>query len=320
MGKGTHIQYKEVNFIVIINKRTTKLAANAHNSIHLKRSKNKSSSVDTDSDGSVDLDALIAEGSDLESGEIQLNDDGLDDGDDNFWRVDPAELERHLTPSTSPLPRHSPDPPALNSLMASKEYEDDEINVIDMSLNTQITPILKPVSSLPVPSPYPTLSGRKSGILADLPKIAFSAHFGPSPLFPTFLRASSIEDPDEYETMSNGSYTSVHSTGSAKSGALGIQRPSTITAPGRDSHSSTPTPQRSRSLSVVSDSSTEESTTSSVGTCPRSMSRVSNSSTNDALVRSSASHIMSPRSRPLSRAGSHIGTPKSSNISTGSQN
>ncbi|RIA92780.1 hypothetical protein C1645_46399 [Glomus cerebriforme] len=70
----------------------TKNKGERNNSIHLKRSKNKSSSVDTDSDGSVDLDALIAEGSDLESGEIQLNDDGLDDGDDNFWRVDPAEV------------------------------------------------------------------------------------------------------------------------------------------------------------------------------------------------------------------------------------
>ena len=62
------------------------------NSIHLKRSKNKTSFADTDSDGSVDLDALIAGGSDLESGEIQLNDDGLDDGDDDFWKVDPAEV------------------------------------------------------------------------------------------------------------------------------------------------------------------------------------------------------------------------------------
>ncbi|RIA98042.1 hypothetical protein C1645_813261 [Glomus cerebriforme] len=232
----------------------------------------------TDSDGSVDLDALIAE-------------------------VDPAELERHLTPSTSPLPRHSPDPPALNSLvnitgmiaeedenlsdtplevdgqeaddimnsfsnangfdMASKEYEDDEINEFDISLDTQITPILKPVY---VPSPYSTLSGRKSGIPAGLPKTAFSAHFGPSLLSPTSSRASSIGDPDEYETMSNGSYTSVRSTGSANRVGSHVGSPSRIATPSRaDSHFSTPTPQRSRSLSVVSDSSTEENTTSSVG-------------------------------------------------------
>src|SRR5688572_18395267 len=159
--------------------------------------------------------------------------------------------------------------------MGSKE--DDEINEIDMSLDTQITPILKPVSPSPAPSPYPTLSGGKPGIPAGLSKTAFSAHFGPSPLSPTSSRASSVGDPDEYETMSNGS---VRSAGSAKSGVSGMRRPSTITglrspsrvsshigspsriaAPGRaDSHSSTPTPQRSRSLSVVSDSSTEEST------------------------------------------------------------
>jgi hypothetical protein len=242
--------------------------------------------------------------------------------------------------------------------MVSKEDEDDEINEIDMSLDTQITPILKPVSPSPAPSPHPTLSGEKSGIPAGLSKTAFSAHFG-SPLSPTSSRASSVGDPDEFETMSNGS---VRSASSAKSGASGMRRPSTITglrspsrisshvspsriaAPGRaDSHSSTPTPQRSRSLSVVSDSSTEESTTSSVGaTSPSRIAsptrglhmsmynmqsisgstrqrRVSNSSTDDTLTRSSVSHIASPRARPLSRAGSNTGTPKSSNISTGSQ-
>jgi hypothetical protein len=253
--------------------------------------------------------------------------------------------------------------------MGSKEaeYEDDEINEIDMSLDKQITPIIKPVSPSPVPSPCPTLSGGKPGIPAGLSKTAFSAHFVSSPLSPTSSRASSVGDPDEYETMSNGSYTSVRSTGSAKSGASGIRRPSTINglrspsrvgshatspsriaAPGRvDSHSSTSTPQRSRSMSAVSDSSTEESTTSSVGaispsriasptrglhmsmynmsqsmisgTRPRSMSRVSNSSADDVLARSTTSHIAAPRARPLSRAGSQIGTPKSSNISTGSQ-
>lgn len=62
------------------------------NSIQIKQSKNKSSYEDTDSDGSIDLDAIIANGSDLESGEIQLTDDGLDDGDENFWSVDPAEV------------------------------------------------------------------------------------------------------------------------------------------------------------------------------------------------------------------------------------
>ncbi|CAB4422372.1 unnamed protein product [Rhizophagus irregularis] len=368
-----------------------------NNSIHIKQAKNKASYEDTDSDGSIDLDAIIANGSDLESGEIQLTDDGLDDGDENFWSVDPAELERHITPSTSPLPPDLHSTPILISMIAEEdenlsdtplevdgqeaddinengfdmgskeaEYEDDEINEIDMSLDTQITPIIKPVSPSPVPSPYPTLSGGKPGIPAGLPKTAFSAHFG-SPLSPTSSRASSVGDPDEYETMSNGSYTSVRSTNSAKSGASGIRRPSTITglrspsrvgshvtspsriaAPGRvDSHSSTSTPQRSRSMSAVSDSSTEESTTSSVGaispsriasptrglhmsmynmsqsmtsgTRPRSMSRVSNSSADDVLARSSASHIAAPRARPLSRAGSHIGTPKSSNISTGSQ-
>ncbi|GBB89009.1 hypothetical protein RclHR1_15640007 [Rhizophagus clarus] len=369
-----------------------------NNPIHIKQSKNKTSYEDIDSDGSIDLDAIIANGSDLESGEIQLTDDGLDDGDENFWSVDSAELERHITPSTSPLPPDLLSTPILISMIAEEdenlsdtplevdgqeaddinengfdmgskeaEYEDDEINEIDMSLDTQITPIIKPVSPSPVPSPYPTLSGGKSGIPAGLPKTAFSAHFGPSPLSPTSSRASSVGDPDEYETMSNGSYTSVRSTGSAKSGASGIRRPSTVTGlrspsrvgshvtspsriatPGRvDSHSSTSTPQRSRSMSVVSDSSTEESTTSSVGaispsriasptrglhmsmynmtqsmtsgTRPRSMSRVSNSSTDDVLARSSASHIATPRVRPLSRAGSQIGTPKSSNISAGSQ-
>ncbi|CAG8573256.1 12352_t:CDS:2 [Funneliformis caledonium] len=357
-------------------------------SIHLTRSKNKTS-VDTDSDCSVDLDALIAEGSDLESGEIQLNDDGLDDGDDDFWKIDPAEFEKHLTPSTSPLRRPSPDPhgtPTLSPLvnvtgpiaeddenlsdtplevdgqeaddimnsfsnsngfdMDSKGAEyDDETNEIDMSLDTQITPILKPISPSPAPSPAPTLSGGKSGIPSGLPKTAFSAHFGPSPLSPTSSRASSVGDPDECETTSNGSYTSVRSASSAKSGASGIRRPSTVTGlrspsrigsriatPGRvDSHSSIPTSQRPRSSSALSDSSTEESTTSSVGATspsriasptrglhmsmynmtqsmpgsarPRSMSRVSNSS--------AESHIASPGSRPLSRAGSV--TPKSSN-------
>ncbi|CAI2173466.1 4777_t:CDS:2 [Funneliformis geosporum] len=385
----------EGNIIDITLNGGSKMESNVEiNSIHSKRSKNKTS-VDTDSDCSVDLDALIAEGSDLESGEIQLNDDGLDDGDDEFWKIDPAE---HLTPSTSPLRRPSPDPhgtPTLSPLvnvtgpiaeddenlsdtplevdgqeaddimnfsnsngfeMDSKGAEyDDEINEIDMSLDTQITPILKPISPSPAPSPAPTLSGGKPGIPSGLPKTAFSAHFGPSPLSPTSSRASSVGDPDECETTSNGSYTSVRSAGSAKSGASGIRRPSTVTGlrspsrigshsriatPGRvDSHSSIPTSHRPRSLSAVSDSSTEESTTSSVGATspsriasptrgfhmsmynmtqsmsgsvrPRSMSRVSNSSADDVLVRSSASHIVSPGSRPLSRAGSV--TPKSSN-------
>ncbi|CAG8841266.1 15437_t:CDS:2, partial [Racocetra persica] len=75
----------------------------------IKRPKDKAS-ADSDTDGSVDLDALIAEGSDLDSNAIQLNDDGLDDGDDSFWKIDPAELEKHLSPSTTPLRRPSPDP------------------------------------------------------------------------------------------------------------------------------------------------------------------------------------------------------------------
>ncbi|CAG8805195.1 1243_t:CDS:2 [Gigaspora margarita] len=373
----------------------------------IKYSKDKNSSADSDTDGSVDLDALIAAGSDLDSSAIQLNDDGLDDGDDSFWKIDPAELERHLSPSTTPLRRPSPDPqntPTLVSLamsnrpvsMIAEEEEnlsdtpleidgqeaddilntfsnpggfdmelknDDEEDQIDMSLDTQITPILKPVSPSPVPSPYPTLSGGKSGIPTGLPKTAFSPHFGPSPLSPTSSRASSVADPDEYETMSNGSYTSVRSAGSAKSGTSGIRKPSNtsglrapsrtgvhVTSPSRmafpgrvDSHTSIPSPGRQRSLSVVSNSSTEESTTSSVdatspsriasptrgvriyspmshaitggGTRPRSVSRISNSSAESSATNASTTGV-----RPLNKAGSNIGTPKISSISSGIPN
>ncbi|CAG8833550.1 19336_t:CDS:2, partial [Racocetra persica] len=240
---------------------------------------------------------------------------------------------------------------------------DDEEDQIDMSLDTQITPILKPVSPSPVPSPYPTLSGGKSGIPTGLPKTAFSPHFGPSPLSPTSSRASSVADPDEYETMSNGSYTSVRSAGSAKSGTSGIRRPSNTsglrapsragshtTSPSRmvlptrvDSHTSIPSPGRQRSLSVVSNSSTEESTTSSVdavspsriasptrgvriyspmsqaitggGTRPRSISRISNSSAESFTTNASTSGV-----RSLNKAGSNIATPKISNINSGIPN
>ncbi|CAG8503909.1 1890_t:CDS:2, partial [Scutellospora calospora] len=370
----------------------------------IKCSKDKtSSSADSDTDGSVDLDALIAEGSDLESSAIHLNDDGLDDGDDNFWKIDPAELERHLSPSTTPLRRPSPDPQSIPSLVslamstrpvsmiAEEEEElsdtplevdgqeaddilntfsnsngfhiDDEEHQIDMSLDTQITPILKPISPSPAPSPSPTLSGGKSGIPTGLPKTAFSPHFGPSPLSPTSSRASSVADPDEYETMSNGSYTSVRSAGSAKSATSGIRRPSNtsglrapsragshVSSPSRmvlpsrvDSHTSIPPPGRQRSLSIVSNSSTEESTTSSVGaaspsriasptrgvriynpmsqtitgggTRPRSVSRISNSSAESSATNASTTGV-----RSLSRAGSNIGTPKISNIGSGIPN
>ncbi|CAG8724546.1 3334_t:CDS:2, partial [Cetraspora pellucida] len=366
----------------------------------IKRPKDKTSFADSDTDGSVDLDALIAEGSDLDSNAIQLNDDGLDDGDDSFWKIDPAELEKHLSPSTTPLRRPSPDPQITPTLaisnrpvsMIAEEDEnlsdtpleidgqeaddifnpggydmesknDDEEDQFDMSLDTQITPILKPISPSPVPSPYPTLSGGKSGIPTGLPKTAFSPHFGPSPLSPTSSRASSVADPDEYETMSNGSYTSVRSAGSAKSGTSGIRRPSNTsglrapsragshaTSPSRmalpnrvDSHTSIPSPGRQRSMSVMSNSSTEESTTSSVdavspsriasptrgvriyspmsqtitsgGTRPRSISRISNSSAESSATNASTSGI-----RSLNKAGSNIASPKISNVNSGIPN
>ncbi|CAG8744401.1 6876_t:CDS:2, partial [Dentiscutata heterogama] len=107
----------------------------------IKHSKDKTSSADSDTDGSVDLDALIAEGSDLDSNAIQLNDDGLDDGDDNFWKIDPTELERHLSPSTTPLRRPSPDPqstPTLVSLAISNRpvsmIAEEEENLSDTPL------------------------------------------------------------------------------------------------------------------------------------------------------------------------------------------
>ena len=48
--------------------------------------------VDADSDGSVDLDALIAQGSDLDSSGINLEIDGVNDDDDDFWKVDSSEV------------------------------------------------------------------------------------------------------------------------------------------------------------------------------------------------------------------------------------
>ncbi|CAG8541780.1 2590_t:CDS:2 [Acaulospora morrowiae] len=353
---------------------------NLHSTIsRIKRSKIKSASADYDSDGSIDLDVLIAENSDLDTGSMQLNDDGLNDDDDNFWNIDTSELERHLTPSTTPLRLPSPDPQAASTMfsasrpfsMIAEEDEnlsdtplevdgqevDDILNTFSNSNGFNCTPILKPSSPSPVPSPFPSLSGGKPGIPVGMPKTVFASHFSPSPLSPTSSRASSVGDPDEYETMSNGSYTSVRSASSIKSGASGIRRPSTTTglrAPSRaGSHMTVSsrittnrvdqnTPVRPRSMSVVSNSSTEESTTSSRGaTSPsriaspthglhmsmysisqsrsgtnngrtRSMSRISNSSADDVLVRPTSNGSSNMRS--LSRAGSHIGTIKSPGV------
>ncbi|CAG8524260.1 12620_t:CDS:2 [Cetraspora pellucida] len=340
----------------------------------IKRPKDKPSFADSDTDGSVDLDALIAEGSDLDSNAIQLNDDGLDDGDDNP-QITPtlsisnrpvsmiAEEDENLSDTPLEIDGQEADDIFNPGGYDMESKNDDEEDQFDMSLDTQITPILKPISPSPVPSPYPTLSGGKSGIPTGLPKTAFSPHFGPSPLSPTSSRASSVADPDEYETMSNGSYTSVRSAGSAKSGTSGIRRPSNTsglrapsragshaTSPSRmalpnrvDSHTSIPSPGRQRSMSVISNSSTEESTTSSVdavspsriasptrgvriyspmsqtitsgGTRPRSISRISNSSAESSATNASTSGI-----RSLNKAGSNIASPKISNVNSGIPN
>ncbi|CAG8594363.1 3501_t:CDS:2 [Paraglomus brasilianum] len=351
--------------------------------------------ADADSDGSVDLDALIAQGSDLDSSGINLEIDGVNDDDDDFWKVDSSELEKHLTPSTSPLRQLSPDPqnvPAMALFQRSRpevieeeedlsdtilavddqevddlwdssadthnyELESKEEDEFDRSLDTQITPVLKPISSpSPSPSPRPSLSGGKSGIPTGLPRPGFAPHFGGFPLSPNSSRASSNADPDEFETLSNGSHTSVRSTSSSKSGASSIRRPSTtmgIRAPSRigshgaispsrigsPNYSGIATPSRSRSMSIVSNSSAEESTTSSAGgahspiriasptrglrthqgipsgiptgTRPRSRSRVSTSSTDEVLTRPAS--VAGTPIRPLNRASTQIGT-KTSNI------
>ncbi|RHZ49945.1 hypothetical protein Glove_508g7 [Diversispora epigaea] len=366
----------------------------------IRKRRSKTSESDPNfSDGSIDLDILIAENSDLDSTKMPLEDDGDDSDDDDFWKIDPAELERHLTPSTTPLRRLSPDPQSLpdtNRISPHRTFgviaEEDEnfsdtllevdgqevddilsskidgLNIEDVEENMGMMldiPMLKESSPSPIPSPFSSQSDGKPGTPVGTFKTGYGSHFSPSPLSPTSSRASSIGDPDEYETMSNGSFTSVRSASSTKSGASGIRRPSTtsgLRTPSRagshtpsrmvtptrveqNSNSSTATPFRSRSTSVVSNSSTEESTTSSRGTTspsriasptyrmsmynvaqtisennnhPRPPSRISNGSADEVLSRSTSNNGSSPGARSLSRAGS-IATPKSPSIASSTQ-
>ncbi|CAG8565810.1 8541_t:CDS:2 [Diversispora eburnea] len=359
----------------------------------LRKRRSKTSESDPNvSDGSIDLDILIAENSDLDSTKMPLEDDGEDSDDDDFWKIDPVELERHLTPSTTPLRRLSPDPqsPNMNSISPHRTFgviaEEDEnfsdtlLEVdgqeVDDILSSKIGSLniedgeenmgmMLDIPMLKASSPFSSQSDGKPGTPVGTFKTGYSSHFSPSPLSPTSSRASSLGDPDEYETMSNGSFTSVRSTSSTKSGASGIRRPSTTTGlrtpsragshtPSRmvtptriehNSNSSTTTPFRSRSTSVVSNSSTEESTTSSRGTTSpsriasptyrmtmhnvaqaisennnhqRPPSRISNGSADEVLNRSTSNNGSSPGVRSLSRAGS-VATPKSSSIASSTQ-
>ncbi|CAG8556376.1 5936_t:CDS:2 [Paraglomus occultum] len=275
--------------------------------------------TDPDSDGSVDLDALIAQGSDLDSSNINLEIDGVNDDDDDFWKVDSSELEKRLTPSTSPLRQLSPDPRNLPSMAEVIEEEEDLSDTI-LAVDDQE--------------------------VDDLWGSSANTH--------NYELESKEEDEfdrslDTQITPSNGSHTSVRSNSSSKSGASSIRRPSTtmgIRAPSRISshgaispsrigspnYSGIATPSRSRSMSIVSNSSAEESTTSSAGGAhspiriasptrglrthqgitsgiptgarPRSRSKVSTSSTDEGLTRSSTqirttktSNIISPNKK-----------------------
>ncbi|CAG8581339.1 9841_t:CDS:2, partial [Acaulospora colombiana] len=306
-------------------------------SSRIKRSKAKSSSsADYDSDGSVDLDVLIAENSDLDSGAMQLNDDGLNDDDDNFWNIDPAELERHLTPSTTPLRLPSPDPQSPPTMFSSVHVSRPFSMIAEEDENLSDTPL--------------EVDGQEADDILN----SFSSSNG--------FNIGSKEDEDEEEK--------IDMMLDAQSLLLFLQllqglhllvtlrnlrqcQMDRLRAPSRaGSHmtiasriatgQSTPaaTPIRSRSMSAVSNSSTEESTTSSIGATspsriasptrgihmsmynappqsksgsngrPRSTSRISNSSAEEVLVRPTSTYGM----RPLSRAGSHIGATKSSGI------
>nr|CAG8515337.1 3641_t:CDS:10 [Entrophospora candida] len=318
--------------------------------------------ADVESDGSVDLDDLIGQISDLESGTIL----------------------RNLTPSTTPLatPLRGPSP---NSQISSSTYnltrptstiaeedenlsdtplevdkqeaddlwktsntnkefdmESKEEDELDLLLDTEIMPILKPSSPSPVPTPNSSLSGGKMGIPPGLSKSAFySLSYARSPLSPNSSQASSVVDPEEFETLSNGSHTS---TSSRSISASGIRRPSNTTgirsptrndrSPSKIARSGALSPRYPRSLSRASNSSAEESTTSSIGGAisptriasptrgyhlsmyntptsfrQRSISGVSSSSADEILSRPQTSP---PTYRSLSRIGGNIGGNKSS--------
>ncbi|CAJ0907606.1 14030_t:CDS:10 [Entrophospora sp. SA101] len=318
--------------------------------------------ADVESDGSVDLDDLIGQISDLESGTVL----------------------RNLTPSTTPLatPLRGPSP---NSQISSSTYnltrptstiaeedenlsdtplevdkqeaddlwktsntnkefdmESKEEDELDLLLDTEIMPILKPSSPSPVPTPNSSLSGGKMGIPSGLSKSAFySLSYVRSPLSPNSSQASSVVDPEEFETLSNGSHTS---TSSRSISASGIRRPSNTTgirsptrndrSPSKIARSGALSPRYPRSLSRASNSSAEESTTSSIGGAisptriasptrgyhlsmyntptsfrQRSISGVSSSSADEILSRPQTSP---PTYRSLSRIGGNIGGNKSS--------
>ncbi|CAJ0627644.1 13433_t:CDS:10 [Entrophospora sp. SA101] len=318
--------------------------------------------ADVESDGSVDLDDLIGQISDLESGTVL----------------------RNLTPSTTPLatPLRGPSP---NSQISSSTYnltrptstiaeedenlsdtplevdkqeaddlwktsntnkefdmESKEEDELDLLLDTEIMPILKPSSPSLVPTPNSSLSGGKMGIPSGLSKSAFySLSYVRSPLSPNSSQASSVVDPEEFETLSNGSHTS---TSSRSISASGIRRPSNTTgirsptrndrSPSKIARSGALSPRYPRSLSRASNSSAEESTTSSIGGAisptriasptrgyhlsmyntptsfrQRSISGVSSSSADEILSRPQTSP---PTYRSLSRIGGNIGGNKSS--------
>ncbi|CAG8436920.1 7626_t:CDS:2 [Ambispora gerdemannii] len=280
--------------------------------------------------------------------------------------VDNMELDGRL--SITPHRQLSPDPrdsPNLLTLMYSvKEEEDILLKVVtqevdditansnnfpensqeeddfDRTLDVQMSSMIDPKSPSPIPS-LRTSHGGFKGIPVGLPKPVFSSHFGSSP---SSSRASSVADHDEYETMSNGSMTSVMSSNSTKSANsarrqyAGLRKPnrigttgvaSKIASPNRQMMTS-PTPGRPRSMSVVSNSSADESTTSTasrISSPPprrtqlpqgtptkntnsnqipaprqRTLSGASNSSRDEARAAVASKSIATPV-RPLSRAG-----------------
>ncbi|CAG8600725.1 7218_t:CDS:2, partial [Ambispora leptoticha] len=256
--------------------------------------------------------------------------------------IDNMELDGRLSPATTPHRRLSPGPRnnanlRTRAISTVKEEEDESNDILlkvvtqevdditansnnfpensleedefDMTLDVQMTSMIDPKSPSPTPSSRISLIGVKTGIPMGLPKPAFTSHFGSSP---SSSRASSVADHDEYETMSNGSITSVLSSNSTKS-ASSIRRPYTtrglraprtgttgvtskIATPNRQTMTS-PTPSRPRSMSVVSNSSAEESTTS---TASRVSSRRTQQST--PTRNNNTNQIPAPRQRTLSGA------------------
>nr|CAG8455343.1 1972_t:CDS:2 [Entrophospora candida] len=197
---------------------------------------------DIESDCSIDLDELIAQTSDLDAGGgVNLGDDvdDLCDDSEDFWKIDPSELARHLTPSTTPLRGPSPN---FNSARPVSIIAEEEESLSDTPLeidNQEADDLWK--TSNNEDNIFDIYCG-KSGIPAGMSKSAFFGHFGISPLTPlspTSSQASSTADPDElFETMSNGSTRSAASTSSRgtitgsgtrkPSNTLGIRAPSRI--------------------------------------------------------------------------------------------